>query len=198
MPIVTIAEMLLVVFRGMVRIIAALTGLLLVYGTVFSMEAMTTRIPVGAAREAAISSLFMLPWILLLCSGFDDLGRVANQPWVFWSGAVAGLLLLSYFERHTGSSIATKIVMPVAATAGGVLPHAIRRIRFVFLLCSVVAGIGGIIILYFAFKAFITPGISFATTAMAILFVGFGITATLSGVLAVVPFHQCHARSLAG
>jgi hypothetical protein len=180
----TISAMILAMLRGTLRVTAAITGLLLVYGTVYAMEAMTTRIPMSVARELVISFLFMLPWMLLFCSGLDDLATIAQRDWLFWVGAVSGLFFLYYFERNTTSSVVTKAAMPLLAVAGGALPHVIRRIRFLFTLCSFAAGCAGLLVLYFAGKTFIT-GTAFATTVIAVVITAFGITATATGVLAL-------------
>jgi hypothetical protein len=54
------------------------------------------------------------------------------------------LVFLYYIERNTTSTILTKVAMPVLAVAGGLLPHQIRRLRFVFSVCGLAAGIAGL------------------------------------------------------
>jgi len=117
--------MILPALRGISKFTAGVTGLLLVYEVVYAMESMTTRIP-NPWQELAITTLWMLPWTLLFCSGLEDFGIVTQKAWIFWVGTILALVLLYYFERNTTSTILTKAAMPVLAVSGGLLPHAIR------------------------------------------------------------------------
>jgi hypothetical protein len=67
------------VLRGTARVLAALTGLLLVYGITYALEGITTRIPTAAARELAIGVLWTVPWSLLFCSGLQDVTIVTGK-----------------------------------------------------------------------------------------------------------------------
>src|SRR5580704_12628130 len=87
--------------RGILRIAAASSGLLLVFGIVYAMEGMTTRLPTTSFRELMISSAFMVPSTFLFCSGFDDLTRITKRQWPFWAGSVVVLALVYYFDRST-------------------------------------------------------------------------------------------------
>src|SRR2546430_11814712 len=87
MPCVTI-------LRGTARVLASMTGLLLVYGSIFTLEGMTTRIPMAAARELATVSLWTAPWMLLFCSGVEDLSIVSGKEIIFWLGVFVVLLFL--------------------------------------------------------------------------------------------------------
>jgi len=64
--------MALCLLRGISGVTAALTGLLLVYGVIYAMEGMTTRIPSSPSHELGITTLIMLPWMLLFSSGVED------------------------------------------------------------------------------------------------------------------------------
>src|ERR1700746_1276457 len=99
---------------------AGITGLVLVYGVVYAMEGMTTRIQMSTIRELATSTLWMLPWALLFCSGFHDFSIAAKHSWVFWSGAALLMSFVYYYERNTTSSGVTKVLMPLLISIGGV------------------------------------------------------------------------------
>ena len=185
--------MILPVLRGTSKVTAGLTGLLLVYGTVYAMEGMTTRLPMSRLHELVISTLWMLPWTLLFCSGFEDLGKVARQAWVLWVGMTLVLALLYYFERNTTSAILTKAAMPLLATVAGLLPHAIPRIRFVFTVCCLAAGIVGVVVLSFGLSTFFSKH-SFATKGIAFVIFVFGIASLTTGVLSVAPLRPARIR----
>jgi len=170
--------------RGVFRVTAAVTGLLLVYGFVFAMEGMTVRVAMSSARELAITTAWMLPWTVLFCSGFGDLAIAARHDWVFWGGTVLILSFVYYFERNTTSSTITKAAMPLLATAGGVMPRIFRRLRLVYAICSVVAGVAGVIAAY-RLAALVLSGSSFATRTIGALMVGFCIASIATGFLAV-------------
>lgn len=148
------------------HITAAATGLLLLYGVVYAMEDMTTRIPISPLRDLGITTLLMLPWTMLFCSGLDDFGAVTRQGWVFWAGVTLALAFLYYFERSTSSSIAAKIAMPLLATAGGLMPHVIRRIRLLFTVFSFAAGVAGVVVFYDALTSYFS-GSTFASKVIA-------------------------------
>jgi chromate transport protein ChrA len=81
------------ILRGTARILAAATGLLLVYRITFALEGMTTRIPTAAAWELATRALWTMPWLLLFCSGLEDVAVVTSKPWVVWFGGIVALFL---------------------------------------------------------------------------------------------------------
>jgi len=180
------------IFRGISRVTAALTGLLLVYGMIFAMEGMTTRIPVSPVHELGITALAMLPWMLLFSSGVEDLGTVTRKAWIFWVGTTLALALLYYLERHTSSSVLTKAAMPLLATAGGLMPHIVRRINFVFTLFSFAAGIGGLVLFYFLVsdRVYGSNPHSFATRGIGITIVTFGVASVATGVLSVATLRR--------
>jgi hypothetical protein len=175
--------MILSVIRGISKVVAAFTGLLFVYGSVYALEGMTTRLPTSGLHELLITTLWMLPWTVLFCSGFEDLGKVARQTWILWTGMVFVLAFLYYFERGTSSSVLTKTAMPLVATSAGLLPHIIQRIRFIFIICGLAAGAVGIIVLYFAFSTMFSASQSFATSGIASVVYTFGIASLATGVL---------------
>ena len=179
--------------RGISRVTAATTGLLLVYGVVYAMEGMTTRIPTSPLRELGITTIWILPWTMLFCSGLDDFGTVTRQNWVFWAGVTLALAFLYYFERNTGSSIVTKIAMPLLATAGGLMPHVIRRIRFLFTVFSLAAGVAGLVVFYVALTSNLS-GSSFATKAIAFVVFAFATASLITGVLSVASLKRRHVE----
>src|SRR6266702_1987714 len=105
----------MLLLRGALRVTAAIAGLLLVYGVTYAMEGMTTRLPMSTTRELATSTLWMLPWTLLFCSGFDYFATLAKRQWVFWIGSFLLLFFVYYYDRNTTISGLTKAVMPVSA-----------------------------------------------------------------------------------
>jgi len=84
--------------RGVCSVTAAMTGLLLVYGFVFAMEGMTTRVPMTALHELVTVTLWMLPWMMLYCSGLEDLVTVTRRATVFWLG-IAPVLAFPLLQR---------------------------------------------------------------------------------------------------
>jgi hypothetical protein len=182
--------------RGALRATAAISGLLLVYGIKYTMEGETIRLPLNTTRELATSTLSMLPWMLLFCSGFDDFATLAKRQWVFWSGSFLLLLFVYYYDRNTSGL--TKAVMPSLACIGAVIPHVFRRVLLPYTICSVLAGTWGIVVLYFAFQTFLSPKTSFANGAISFVLVTFALTSLGAGVLSVTspstfPAAQVHS-----
>ncbi len=186
--------MILSALRGIAKFTAGGTGLLLVYGVVYAMEGMTTRIPMNRWHELAMTTLWMLPLTLLFSSGLEDLANVTKRAWVFWVGTVLVVVLLYYFERNTTSTSLTKSAMPVLAAVGGLLPHAVLRIRFVFAVCSLTAGLAGVFVLYFVFSMLLSPKTSFANWGVGTIIIAFGISALATGVLAAVSLRKSTPR----
>src|SRR2546421_12649210 len=102
--------MILPALRGISKFTAGVTGLLLVYEVVYAMESMTTRIP-NPRQELAITTLWMLPWALLFCSGLEDCGIGTPQAWRFWVGAFLVLVLMYYVDRHQTSTVLSMAAM---------------------------------------------------------------------------------------
>jgi hypothetical protein len=175
----------IILLRGASRVIAAITGLLLAYGFIYAMEGMTTRLPMSMIRELAITTLLTLPWTLLAFSGFDDFAIGTKRPWVFWSGSSLLMCLIYNYERHTASTGLTKALMPLLASIGGVLPHVFRRISLLYAVCSVLAGLCGIIALYFVFQTFFSSQTSFASRTTAFVIAAFVLASVGSGILTV-------------
>jgi len=180
--------------RGVFSITAVTTGLLLVYGIVFAMEGMTTRVPITSPRELAITTLWMLPWTLLYCSGLEDFVAVTRQASVFWLGLAPALSFLYFYERHTSSSVLTKVAMPLLAMLGGLLPRVVRRIKFVFTAISLLAGIAGLVVLFFTVDTLVFSTSSFATKGIRIVFVAFGTASVATGGLSVASFRRRHTE----
>ncbi len=132
------------ILRGTARILAAATGLLLMYGITFALEGMTTRIPATVLWELANGALWTAPWLLLFFSGLQDVVIVAGKPWVLWFGGFAALLFLYYFDQYTSLSLVTKAAMPPIVVGVGLMPHFIRKMGFLFVLSSLAAGIAGV------------------------------------------------------
>ena len=172
--------------RGTVRVTAAITGLLLVYGIVFALEGMTTRLPIAAARELVVTTSWTAPWMLLFCSGMEDLSTVVRKGFVLWLGALAAVLFLYYCERYTSSSFLTKVAMPPLAMGAGLLPHFFRRIRFVYVVTSVAAGVVAGFVLYNVSNIVLTPTAHFATKFIALEMVTFTIASIITGLLEVL------------
>jgi hypothetical protein len=55
------------------------------YGITYAMEGMTTRLPETPLHEVVFRVLYMLPWMLLLRSGLEDIERIIHNTWVFGS-----------------------------------------------------------------------------------------------------------------
>ncbi len=185
--------MTLLALRGISRVTAASTGLLLVYGVVYATEGMTTRIPMSPLRELGITTLWMLPWTMLFCSGLDDFRALTRESWVFWAGVPLALVYLYYFERNTSSSIVTKIAMPLLATAGGLMPHVIRRIRFLFTVFSFAAGVAGLIVFYVTSTSYLS-GSSIATKSTSFVVFAFATASLITGALSVASLKPRHVE----
>lgn len=177
--------MVLSVLRGISKVTAGLTGLLLVYGSVYALEGMTTRLPTSRLHELGITTLWMLPWTVLLCSGFEDWEKVRRQAWIMWVGMTLVLALLYYFEKHTTSAVLTKAAMPLLATVGGLLPHVIHRIRFIFTICCFAAGIAGIVVLSYVLYGLVSFTYSFAAGGITLVVLIFGTASLMTGLLSV-------------
>ena len=178
------------ILRGTARILAAVTGLLHVYGITFSLEGMTTRVPISAVRELATGSLWTALWLLLFCSGLQDFVIVTRKQWVLWLGVVAATLFLYYFDRYTSLSLLTKAAMPPIAVGLGLMPHFVRRMGFVFALSSLGAGVVGAVVLYYFAAAMLSPTTHFATRTIGVLVVTFCLTGITSGILAVFDIYR--------
>ena len=122
---------------------------------------------------------------LVFCSGFDDFATLAKRQWVFWIGSFLLLFFVYYYDRNTTISGLTKAVMPLLACIGAVLPHVFRRVSLVYTVCSVLAGICGIVVLYFVFQTFLSPKTSFANGAIALVIVTFALASLGAGILSV-------------
>ena len=180
------------ILRGSARILAAATGLLLVYGITFALEGMTTRIPRTATWELATGALWTAPWLLLFCSGLQDVTIVTGKQWVLWVGGFAALVFLYYFDHYTSLSAATKAAMPPITVTVGLIPHFIRKLGFLFVLSSLVAGAAGVFVLYTVAPTLVSPTTHFATKVIGVLLVTFCLSAITTGVLTVFDLY-CQA-----
>jgi len=184
----------LAALRGASKVTAGLTGVLLVYGFIYAMEGMTTRLPMSRMHGLLIATLWMLPWTLLFCSGFEDIEKVARQAWVLWVGMALVLALLYYFERNTTSALLTKAAMPLLATVVGSLPHTIPRIRFIFTVCCLAAGVVGVVVLRIALSAYFSGSYSSANEGVAFLTFTFAAASVTTGVLSVASLRPAKLR----
>ena len=188
----------MIILRGTARVLAAAAGLLLAYGMIFALEGMTTRIPVVAVGELATVTLWTTPWMLFFCSGMEDLATFIRKDYVLWLGAVVALVFLYYFDWHTTMSSLTKAAMPPLAVGAGLTPHFVRRLRFMFDLASIAAGITGCYVLYMTMNSFLVPTSHFATKLIGALFVTFILGGVVSGLLSLLDvYHRLTHRSYA-
>jgi hypothetical protein len=136
----------------------------------------------------------MLPWTLLVCSGFDDFAMAAKRPWVFWSGCIAVLVFIYYLDRFTTAAAVTRAVVPLLACIVAALPHVLRRFSFVYTACSVLFAICGIVALGWVFRTVWSATTSFASGAIATMNALFAVTAIGAGLLSLLPlFHVTRA-----
>jgi hypothetical protein len=185
------------ILRGTARILASMTGLLLVYGITFALEGLTTRVPTSAVWELATGSLWTALWLLLFFSGLQDLVNVTHKQWVLWLGVVAALVFLYYFDRYTSLSLLTKAAMPPIATGLGLVPHFIKRMGFVFSLSSLAVGVVSATALYYFATTMLLPTEHFATRTIGALIVIFCVTGITSGVLVGVSLYRQTRRFFA-
>lgn len=176
--------------RGISQIIAAAIGLLLIYGVIYAMEGMTSRLPMSTARELVTSTVFMLPWTLLFSSGFHDLSKAARRGWVFWAGNVLVLGFLYYFNRYTTNAGLTKAAMPILACAAATVPHVLRRTAFIYPALCVLFALCGVVVFYYDIQTFVTPGRSFATPAITAFMVTFPLACIIAGALSIASFFR--------
>jgi len=170
--------------RGIFRIAAASSGLLLVFGIVYAMEGMTTRLPATSFRELVVSTAFMVPWTLLFCSGFDDLTSITKRQWLFWAGSVLVLALVYYFDRSTSLQGFNKVGMPILACILAIQPHMFRRIALLYSLVSVLVGLCGVLVLFNTVQMYFR-GSSFANRPTAVYVLSFAVTSIAAGVLSI-------------
>jgi hypothetical protein len=158
---------------------------------------MTTRIPTTAAWELATGALWTAPWLLLFCSGLQDVAIVTGNQWVLWVGGLAALVFLYYFDHYTALSLATKAAMPLITLTVGLIPHFIRKLGFLFVLSPLVAGAAGVLVLYNVAATLFSPSAHFATKIIGVLLVTFCLSAITSGVLTVVDLYRRAASRFA-
>jgi len=170
--------------RAISRLVAASSGLLLVFGIVYAMEGMTTRLPTTSFRELVITTVFMLPWTFLFCSGFDDLARITKREWLFWAGSILVLALVYYFDRGTSDHVVTKAGMPLLACILAIQPHIFRRVALLYSLVSIVFGLCGILVLFYIVQAYFRGG-SYIHRSIAAFVFSFAISSIAAGVLSV-------------
>ncbi len=156
------ATVIVLLIRGVSQLVAAASGLLLVFGVIYAMEGMTSRLPMGTARELATVTAFMLPWTLLFCSGLHDLTEATKRQAIFWAGNVLFLGFVCYWNQYTTDAGLTKAAMPVLACTGGTVPHFLRRLSFIYPILCVLFGLCGVAVLCEDIWTF-TTGSSFAT-----------------------------------
>jgi hypothetical protein len=170
--------------RGILRIAAASSGLLLVFGVVYAMEGMTTRLPTTSFRELVGSTAFMVPWALLFCSGFDDLTRITRRPWLFWTGTVLVLALVYYLDRGTSLQGFNKVAMPVLASSLAIQPHLFRRVALLYSLASVVIGLCGVLVLFNTVQLLLRGG-TFTNLLTAVYVLCFSVSSIAAAVLSI-------------
>ena len=185
------------ILRGAARILAAATGLLLMYGITFALEGMTSRIPTTAAWELAAGVLWTAPWLLLFCSGLQDAVTVTGKQWVLWLGGIVALLFLYSCDHYTPLSLVTKAALPPVALAVGLIPQLIRKMGFLFVLTSLTAGVGGGFVLFNIAVTLYSPTAHFATKLIGALLVTFCLSALTSGVLTVAQLYGQVTRRFA-
>ena len=168
--------------RGISRVTAAGSALLLISGITYAMEGMTTRFPETLLHELALGSLYLLPWMLLFCSGLEDIARFTRKGWVIWIGSLAGIALLCYLEHYSTDRTLTKIAMPLLVTICGSVPYFIRSTNFVYVVCSFATGIAGLAVCYFEGSKLLSGG-SFATRLIGFLIVAFVVSSIATAVL---------------
>lgn len=176
--------MIATLFRGIFRIVAASSGLLLVVGIIYAMEGMTTRLPTTTFRELVVSTVCVVPWILLFCSGFDDLTRITKRPWLFWVGAVLVLTLVYYFVRNTSLQGFNKAAMPILACILAIQPHIFRRIALLYSVVSVAFGVCGLLVLFNSVEMYLRGG-SFLNPPIAACEFSFAVCSIFAGALTI-------------
>jgi hypothetical protein len=182
------ATMIASLVRGTSQLIAAATGLLLVFGVVYAMEGMASRLPTTTARELIVATAFMLPWTLLFGSGFHDLSKATSRGGVFWIGNALVLGLIYYYNRHTTEAGLTKTAMPVIACSCAAVPHVFRRMGFIYSVVCRLFAVCGLVVFYYAMQTVLTPGRSFATPAIATFVLIFALAAITAGALSIASY----------
>ena len=122
---------------------------------------------------------------------------VTGKGWVLWFGGIAALLFLYYFDHFTSLSLLTKAAMPPIAVGVGVIPHFIRKVGFLFVLSSLVAGGAGVFVLYGVAVTLFSATEYFATKVIGALLMTFCLSAITSGALTIFDFYRQVTRRLA-
>ncbi|MDE3202476.1 MAG: hypothetical protein KGN79_16320 [Acidobacteriota bacterium] len=172
--------------RGILRIVAASSGLLLIFAVIYAMEGMTTRLPTTSFRELLVSVVCMVPWILLFCSGLHDLAQIAKRQWLFWVGSALVLVLVYYFDRNTSFQEMNKAAVPILACIFAILPHTFRRVAFLYSVVSVMFGLCGMLVLVYLIQMYFRGG-SYTNRPIATLVFSFAISSIAAGVLSIRP-----------
>jgi hypothetical protein len=164
--------MISILCRAILRMAAASTGLLLVFGIVYAMEGMTTRLPTAAVRELVISTIYLLPWTILFCSGFDDLVQITKREWLFWAGLVFMVAFVYLLNRNTSLQGFNKAGIPILACAFAIQPHIFRRIALLYSLVAVLFGLCGVAVLFYVVQTYYRGGsfVTRSTSACVFLF----------------------------
>ena len=128
--------------------------------------------------------------MLLFFSGVEDLSIASRKELVLWIGVFAALLFLYYFDRYTSMSFLTKAAMPPLAVGAGLVPHFGKRIKFLFSLASVAAGVVGGYVLYLVADSILLPSTHFATKFIGVLIVTFVCAGITSGFLTLFDIYR--------
>jgi len=171
--------------------------LLLVYGITFALEGMATRIPTSAVRELATGALWTAPWLLLFCSGLEDVAIGTGKQWVLWLGSISAFVFLYYFDHYTSLSFLSKVAMPPIVLGLGLIPHFKRKLGFLFVLPSIAAGVAGFFVLYTVAATVLSPRAHFATKTIGVLIATFCLSGITSGVLVGFDIYRQLMRRLA-
>jgi hypothetical protein len=135
-------------------------------------------------------ALWTTPWLLLFCSGLQDVVIATGKRWVLWFGGIVAILFLYYFDHYTSLSLVTKAAMPPIAVGIAMIPYFIKKMGFLFVLSSLAAGVAGAFVLYSVAATLVSPTAHFATKVIGALLMTFCLSGITTGMLAI--FDLCY------
>jgi hypothetical protein len=164
--------------RGAARIVAAVTSCVLLYGAVYALEAMTTRVPVSQAHSLASFLLYSFPFALLALAGVRDL---VSSRFSFALAAILLTALFAFLNWFTSDFLTTRILGPIATIALASTLLNFRPLRWLAGAMSLISAVGGIGLAVYILRM---TG-RWATRAIELQVWAFILSSVLAGVLSL-------------
>lgn len=179
--------MLLILIRGIARIIAAAAALLMSFGIVYTMEGITERIPVSLPKEILTEGIILGLFLGLLLAGGQDLAKATRHKAVFWIVALAGLTGVYYLNHATTDRMTTKVIAPLLALGLAVIPYFGQRLNWLYGVCSVSAGAFALYLSWILIQEKLAgSGVFFQGGILGLIWLGFILTSIIALVLTLL------------